>query len=184
MRFTIGFLVCLVLSEHAHCQTVMLPTYHTFSYSGTVLVPDRGAVSLGGVNRAAEFSQERMFGGRNSTRSMFRSNVSAHARIIDLAEMDRQILGGTPEEFMRRERQKDQETASANEKVVEQDPVEKAKQLVRDARRCYRLGSYRAADHYYRRAIRELPEDLSLLAKEEYHRVMQRPPLAPAVAQR
>lgn len=97
------------------------------------------------------------------------STASAHVQIIDLAEMDQQLLGGTPEQFMRRQAAAD-EVADKTEAV---DPIEAAKQLVRDARKCYHNGSLRAADYYYRRAVAELPPELSQIATAEYARFLR-----------
>ena len=80
-------------------SVIQLPSFGTFSYSGSVLVPDSGGAYLGGVNRSAMgvnrrgFGpfQNRAFGGVASSNSL-----TAHAKVIDLAEMDRQILGYDP----------------------------------------------------------------------------------------
>ncbi|MEQ8837713.1 MAG: hypothetical protein RID07_12980, partial [Lacipirellulaceae bacterium] len=49
--------LCCHAAETCHAQTggqpvrVQLPTWHVFGASTTVLVPDRGTLVLGGVNR-------------------------------------------------------------------------------------------------------------------------------------
>ncbi|MEM1227176.1 MAG: hypothetical protein AAGJ40_15865 [Planctomycetota bacterium] len=74
----------VLLSHHAWSQVVQLPSTRIFSYSGSVAVPDRGATYLGGNSSAALGPG----GSALSTRSLH-----AHATIIDLDAMDRQILG-------------------------------------------------------------------------------------------
>ena len=89
-------------------SVVQLPSFHTFSFSGSVLVPDGGTTSLGGVKRSASGYNHRGWNrGYGSVNS--NSNASISARIIDLAEMDRQILGGSPQDFLRRMRMQDRE---------------------------------------------------------------------------
>ena len=47
-------LFVLALSQlQAAAQTLQLPTFHEFGYSGTVEVPDRGTMSLGGNSYSA-----------------------------------------------------------------------------------------------------------------------------------
>ncbi|MEM6777772.1 MAG: hypothetical protein AAF670_08950 [Planctomycetota bacterium] len=75
--------LCL-FGKDAGAQVVQLPSTRIFSYSGSVAVPDRGATYLGGNSSAALGPG----GSALSTRSL-----RAHATIIDLDAMDRQILG-------------------------------------------------------------------------------------------
>ena len=75
--------------------TVQLPTFQYFSVNTSVLVPDGGGASLGGINRAASQSSTRGFGplrnrGFGSTTAS--STMSVHATVIDLEEMDRAVL--------------------------------------------------------------------------------------------
>ncbi|WP_417749395.1 hypothetical protein [Rosistilla oblonga] len=164
--------VTMIAANACPAQVVMLPTFGTFQYSGSVLVPDGGSAHLGSIGRSAESSRSSGWGSRSTGRSISRGTMSAHVQIIDLAEMDRQLLGAEPAEFLRQ--QKAKENAAA--KVVPPkpiDPVEAAKQLVRDARRCVQEGHLKAADYYYRRAIGELPSDLAAIAQREYERFGQ-----------
>lgn len=89
-------------------QVVTLPTFNTFQYSGSVLVPDGGAAHLGSIGRSAESRRSNGWGPfrsgpQTSGRSISRGTLSAHVQIIDLAEMDRQLLGAEPQEFLRRQ---------------------------------------------------------------------------------
>ena len=81
----------------AHAQVVQLPTVGTSGYSGTVVVPDRGSLSLGG-NASSRYS--RYLYGRPRSRvlgsEVGAGNTSVSAHLIDLEELDRQILSGAP----------------------------------------------------------------------------------------
>jgi hypothetical protein len=166
-------------------SVVQLPSFHTFSYGGSVLVPDGGTTSLGGVKRsAAGYNQRgwnRGYGSVNST-----SNASVSARIIDLAEMDRQILGGSPEEFLRRKRTQEQQTnavglplgatgrqihASQMPKSSALSRTEEGKALVRFARQQYREGRKSSSIQAYGMAINQLDGRLKSLAVDEFRRV-------------
>jgi hypothetical protein len=75
-------------------QAVQLPTLHQFSASTTVVVPDRGSVALGGVNRAASGGSQ--FGGLPGNRSFgtaaSASGMSVSVQIHDFEAMDRALL--------------------------------------------------------------------------------------------
>lgn len=97
---------CLLSSATAtksfgQATTVQLPTFNFFTISTTVNVPDRGTMSLGGVNSAADGSRTNGvpglggapgFGNRAIGSSRSAGNVSVGVTIIDLKEMDRQLL--------------------------------------------------------------------------------------------
>jgi hypothetical protein len=85
-------------------QVVQLPTYHYFSYSGSVLVPDQGETVLGSVKRASSGRNE--FGapflrpnvGIGSERAVAGAAVSAD--VHDFEVMDQALLrqaGGSSE---------------------------------------------------------------------------------------
>ena len=148
--------------------TVQLPSFSSFSYNGTVLVPDRGATYLGGVNRSATGMNRRGLSRGFGTQQSIGQAV-AHAHIIDNNEIDRQILGGSPTEFLRRERlAKDQQ--GAERKII--DPDSEGKALVRHARKEYKAGKQSAAFASYQLAIQVLASPrLRDLAKAEFKRV-------------
>ena len=87
---------CLLGPLVASAQiTVQQPVQHVFSVGTTVLVPDRGSVSLGGVGRAATGWSRYgpfVFG---SSIGQERGHVggSAHVWIHDFDEADRRLLG-------------------------------------------------------------------------------------------
>ncbi|WP_372719136.1 hypothetical protein [Novipirellula sp.] len=156
----------------ATSQTVQLPTMETFSYSGSVLVPDGGAAFLGG-NQSASFGSNRSGLQRGFGSSQSISQATASATIIDLAEMDRQILGGTPEQFLERERDRElkREKPGTATQAMTLDPDYRGKSLVRYARAQYRQGNTSAAFEGYRQAIAVLSPHLRNLATAEFKRV-------------
>ncbi len=87
--------VSLLLSAlpSAYGQVVQLPTLNTFSMDTSVMVPDRGTMSLGGNGYGAYGSSQRgplpIGPNYGSTRSA--AGVSVSATIIDLNELDRLI---------------------------------------------------------------------------------------------
>lgn len=168
MRLT-GLIVTLVSllfgcwSTRALAQVVQLPSVHTFSYSGSVLVPDSGSASLGGRSSSASGTQSRL-GSRARGSELGASGTSVHATIIDLDAMDRRILGDDP-----RQRRADQTSLRRTQSSVNR--TEEGKQLVRFARAQFRSGNTSSAFDAYRMAIDILPNDLRILAITEMRRV-------------
>ena len=168
-------LATLVSSHLAEAQVVQLPTFHTFSYRGSVLVPDRGTVSLGG-NTSLQSQSWRRGLGRQALHRMNASQASVSATIIDHNQLDRQLLGGTPEEFLARERAKearlhpDREQQELDQRNAV-DPTEEGKSLVRFARTAYRQGDHSRSFAAYQLAIDRLDGRLRRLAIEEFERV-------------
>ena len=154
-------------------SVVQLPSFHTFSFSGSVLVPDGGTTSLGGVKRSASGYNHRGWNrGYGSVNS--NSNASISARIIDLAEMDRQILGGSPQDFLRRMRMQDRELDKHGAGGAAPPPLsrtEEGKALVRFARKEYREGRKSSSIQAYGMAIGKLDGRLKTLAEAEFRRV-------------
>lgn len=84
-------------SQPAQAQVVQLPSLHTFSSSGSVLVPDGGTALLGGSSYARQGSMNSGFGplsNRATAGSAGASTLSASVQIIDLEALDRAILAG------------------------------------------------------------------------------------------
>ncbi len=163
-------------------SVVQLPSISTFSYSGTVVVPDGGEAHLGSVQRSASGSSRRGLSRATGVdQSINQASVKVH--IIDNDEIDRQLLGGTPEEFLRRQRAQE----AINQRAINQhangkqpgvvpsvatDPNGHGKALVRQARRQYRSGNQSAAFTSYRSAIASLrSENLRRLATAEFKRL-------------
>ncbi len=143
---------------------VQLPTFQFFTFSGSVLVPDGGGMYLGG-NKTSAIGSSRRGLNRSFGQSQRLSQATAHAQIIDLNAMDRQLLGGTPKEFLRRQR---------NPAVLDRtsNPDDEGKALVRHARKLYQRGDKTGAFDTYRMAIGVLRSSrLQELAKIEFRRV-------------
>lgn len=139
--------------------TVQLPSFSSFSYQGTVVVPDSGGAYLGGVNRSATGLNRRGLS-RGFGSSLGHSGASVHATIIDHNEIDRQLLGADPRELAR--------SKSVRKKA---DPDAEGKALVRYARQKYREGKKSQSFDTYRMAINVLRPGLRELAVKEFERV-------------
>ena len=149
-------IVCLESRSQGQAPTtIQLPSFSSFSYQGTVVVPDRGQAHLGSVRRSARGTSRRglsrAFG---SDQSIAQASVKAH--IIDHAEMDRQILGADPQEFLRRERAQEAQAKVAGRNVKAIDPDTEGKALVRHARKEYKAGKHSTAFVSYQMAIEVL----------------------------
>lgn len=149
-------------------SVVQLPTFSFFTFRGTVVVPDSGGAYLGGNKTSAMGSSrqggwQRSFGAIQGNRG-----ASIHAHIIDHNELDRQLLGGSPEQFLREQRLA--EAARSKQRAV--DPDEEGKSLVRHARKLYQKGDQTGSFDTYRMAIGVLKSNrLKDLAKVEFRRV-------------
>lgn len=172
LRWTLLLLVLsgLLDSRAAEGQlpsVVQLPSFQTFSYSGSVLVPDRGTAVLGGNRTSASFSSRspfhrRVFGGQTN------QQAAISATIIDLQEMDRQILGGSPQQFAKRSSDGSQPGGPLGRLA---DPILEGKSLVRRARQLYLEDRKSDAFATYQVAIEVLPGRLRELAIAEFRRV-------------
>lgn len=171
-RIVLPFLLCAAGVAGLHrCSAqdplptvVQLPTFQFFNFSGSVLVPDGGGMYLGG-NKTSAIGSSRRGLNRSFGQSQGISQATAHVQIIDLSEMDRQLLGGTPEEFLRRHRNSSTLDRTSN-------PDDEGKALVRHARKLYQRGDETGAFDTYRMAIGVLRSSrLQELAKIEFRRV-------------
>ena len=164
----VGFLLTTATDAAAQQlpSVVQLPSFHTFSYSGTVVVPDGGTAFLGGNRTSASGSTRRGLS-RGFGRSQGLSQASVTATIIDNDEIDRQLLGGTPQQFMKSNLGQGRDTVASRSI----DPAEEGKALVRFARSQYRAGKQAASFDTYRMAIGVLDGRLRELAKLEFRRV-------------
>ena len=92
-------------NDRCNAQTVQLPTFHVFSVSTTVVVPDRGTAYLGGVSRSHRTSNSlstplfgrlpgvgRGFMNGGISSSLSASGASVSATIIDHDSIDRALL--------------------------------------------------------------------------------------------
>jgi hypothetical protein len=108
------FVVVLVWASRAAAQgtvptTVQLPTFHYFTSTGSLLVPDGGEAFLGGVGSSAAGGTERGIPGlpsRPFTNSAIgattgASNVCVSAQIHDFEAMDQVLLGTATSDAVR-----------------------------------------------------------------------------------
>ncbi|MFK8115441.1 MAG: hypothetical protein AB8B91_24810 [Rubripirellula sp.] len=163
---SLGTALAFVLSVTPNAEAqlpsvVQLPSFQTFSYSGTVVVPDGGSAYLGGVRRSASGSSRRGLS-RAFGSSVRNSGASVRATIIDNDAIDRKLLGGTPEQFIRSNR------GRPNQAI---DKTEEGKSLVRYARSKYKEGDQSASFGAYQLAIGVLDGRLKELATVEFRRV-------------
>ena len=143
-------------STSSDAQTIQLPTTRTFGYSGSVLVPDQGNTSLGGVRRGAVSSSGRLTQ-RGYGQTQGHSGISVSAHIIDLDEIDRQIRGvGQP---------------ALKWKSQREQQIEVGKATVRRARQLYREDQHSKSFDQYMNAIKILDGRLQRLARKEFRRV-------------
>ena len=160
MTALIGLSLCPV--QPVAGQVVQLPSIQTFSYSGSVSVPDRGSVSLGGVSRSGSFSSRSGLGPlsrRSAGGFQSQSSLIASATIIDLEAMDRRLL--------------DEDNAAVGKPQV---PIQsstrfrKARGLIQYARKRNAAGDHGLAKVAYEMAIEHLHGDLRRYAVDEYRR--------------
>jgi hypothetical protein len=96
-----AFLAVLAVARGAAGQAVQLPTFHFFSLSTTVSVPDGGDAMLGGIGRSSSGRAERgvlglpsrPFDNVATAGTSAASNVSASATIHDFEATDKALLG-------------------------------------------------------------------------------------------
>lgn len=182
----------------AFSQTVQLPSFSRFSYSGSVLVPVQGATSLGSISRSSNGRTRRggiagggvAFGGGAS-----HSGASAGVTVIDHDAIDRQLRGlpqtrstSNGHTVARPNNLSSTRTASGTDRAVRsssividrtanhrraasQDPDSEGKALVRFARSQYRAGKKASSFNAYQLAISKLSPKLATLAKTEFRRV-------------
>lgn len=94
---SLAMILLTSISQTAQAQIVQLPSLHTFSSSGSVLVPDGGTALLGGNSYARHGSTSSGFGPLSNQTTMGNaggSTLSATVQIIDLEALDRAILAG------------------------------------------------------------------------------------------
>ncbi|MCO8125062.1 hypothetical protein NHH03_25220 [Stieleria sp. TO1_6] len=165
-------------ADWAGAQIVQLPSFSYFNYSGSVLVPDRGSTSLGGISRASLNSRRGLLQRRTAS-SLGHGGATAHVTIIDHDAMDRRLRGLPPAEdaVAVPARRVDKEA----DIPVRQRPIDadaEGKVLVRYARKQFLAGKKAAAFDAYCVAIDSLSPQLAELADAEFRRVFpnqQRP---------
>lgn len=164
-------------------QVVVLPSAQQFRMGGGVMVPDLGSARLGG-NRATATGSARTSGlvpsARTTGNQLRASGLSVNVTIIDHAEIDRQLLGASPEEFVRRETVQRRQpsrvrsTPAVPLRFAEDDlqanetlNTELGKSFVRQGRNLHQLGHRRQSIQKYQAALPLLPPTLRQLAMRE-----------------
>lgn len=177
LRFpALGLCVCFTLigadrsaAQNAIPSVVQLPSFQTFSYSGTVVVPDSGSTYLGGVKRSATGINRRgLSHGFGSAQGVGQASVTA--TIIDHHEIDRRLRGSKPQDFLPA-RTLTRPPLRAADLRRPSDPTEEGKALVRFARAQYLRGNESDSFDTYQMAIGVLSGRLKELAKAEFRRV-------------
>lgn len=101
----VASLMCLLTASSVSAQVIFLPTWHQFSYSGSVVVPDHGSMVMG-ANRYRRSSRTSygvpgfsklpvvrpLFRNSNATSESSVASAAVHATVIDLAAMDAAIM--------------------------------------------------------------------------------------------
>ena len=118
-------------AERSMAQIVQLPNHRSFSLHGSVQVPDRGEASLGGVESAGDYSNQRP-GTVASSRTRGASGASVHATVIDLDELDKMIRSQV-EDKPKRLRLAEQE----NPNTTRQLPITRKSYTVKDTPASY-----------------------------------------------
>ncbi|ELP34556.1 hypothetical protein RBSWK_01510 [Rhodopirellula baltica SWK14] len=139
----------IVGAETLSAQVVQLPSVRRFSSTSSMLIPDRGTGSMGGVSSyqsgrssRGRFSPGGTQGGTQggATRS---GNASVSVTIIAHDQIDRQLLGNVdPRQLVKR--------------TAEQETIADAKALVRNARRLLKTGDRLRAQGTYELALHRL----------------------------
>lgn len=90
------FLSLLLAASATQAQTVQLPTFQQFAISTSVLVPDRGGASMGGVGYSAngrvQFGSGLGPGNRAAGGAMGAGGMSVSVQIHDMRELDEAVL--------------------------------------------------------------------------------------------
>lgn len=163
------FLLSLALVSELHAQTVQLPSFSRFSYSGTVWVPVGGSTLLGGVSRSSQ-SVTRRPGAVTRGQQMNRGHASVHVTLIDNDAIDREIRGLPPRGSVGSSKTRST-IARSQTRRSSVDPEAEGKALVRFARRQYLDGNRMRSFEAYSMAIETLSPKLAALAKAERSRV-------------
>jgi len=173
---------------------VQLPTFRQFHVQGGLMIPDGGSSLHGAVSRAAMASRQaglvpwRPWSNSATGGSAGVGLSSVQVQVYSLREMEAEVPFSEPPfqhgttatahqpqvaeqaEQARQQLQRFQQLQTAR---IDQQ-IEDAKEDVRWARRFAAEGNRPAAEFYYQRAIRRLPEELAEVARSEFDRYRAR----------
>ena len=168
-------------SALAQRTTIQLPTFQNFGMSTTVLVPDRGSVYAGGVNRSFRSTSRRGIPlapglARSSSNGVSSSGVQVSAYIHDLEQLDREVIDRWKQSVKTRAPEAASAVAHKHENVHAQPRVsavrervqqqgrakrEQARRYASSAWRLEKKGKYAAALTVYRNALKLADEPLA-----------------------
>ncbi len=181
----------LLTAANLAAQVVELPSFQSFGTSTTVVVPDRGAASLGGINSAA--SGQNQFGGlpgnrsRSTTGQATSATVTAYVHDFDawdqalLAEAARRRKAAGLAEPEQRSNQTLAGGSSATSvaeiearrRAARPDPEREAENYFSRARQAEETGKPRSARVYYQMAARRASGELKQRALAQIEAIGQ-----------
>jgi len=174
LRMVIFLAYLIACQTQAFCQIIQLPSFHSFSYSGTVVVPDGGTTSLGGNTYSSSSRSQRsgLFPGpiARSGQSQF-GNAAATATIIDHQAIDQQLLGQSRRQMIDRQEAINRQVDRQERGMKTADRTEEGKSLVRYARSLYEQRRYADARDAYEMAVAILDPSLQKHAIAEMRRL-------------
>lgn len=172
MRIAPVTLTVLFLGLPVHGQVVQLPTFHQFSISTTVVVPDRGSVSLVGVGRSArgssQFGAPGLPGNRSFGAAAGGTGVSATAQVHDFEAMDRALLAKAAAMRGADHRVSSVAEIQRQKSLETKPPVEDAQSLLARADEARDTGNMGAARVYLKMAARRATGPLREEALAKY----------------
>ncbi|WDQ19545.1 hypothetical protein [Rhodopirellula sp. P2] len=171
-RVVTASLLLIVGAETLSAQVVQLPSVRRFSSTSSMLIPDRGTGSIGGVSsyQSGRSSRGRLSPGGAHGGATRTGNASVSVTIIDHDEIDRQLLGeADPRQFAK---QKAQQETIADAKAL----VQNARRLLQSGDRLRAQGTYELALHRLVRLSKQGPNSrnspspvgVSKAASQEY----------------
>ncbi|WP_461506959.1 hypothetical protein [Rhodopirellula baltica] len=144
-RVVTASLLFIVGAETLSAQVVQLPSVRRFSSTSSMLIPDRGTGSMGGVSsyQSSRSSRGRFSPGGTQGGATRSGNASVSVTIIDHDKIDRQLLGNVdPRQLAKR--------------TAEQETIADVKALVQNARRLLKTGDRLRAQGTYELALHRL----------------------------
>ena len=174
-------------------QTVQLPTFHQFSVSTTVSVPDRGSTQLGGVRRSAtgsnRFGTPGLPGNRSGGAGVQGGGATVSAQIHDFDAMDQDLRqqaacmrGADPQNQQRlpQEAHSDGAKSSAvpslaeirRRKAAQKPTDEEARSLIARGEEALAAGKLGTAKIYFQMAARRVTGPLRDRALAKYHQCL------------
>ena len=181
LRPVLVMLVICGAARGVRSQTVQLPTFQQFALGTTVVVPDRGGMSLGGsrssASGASRFGAPGLRGNRATGSAVQAGGMSASVQIHDFQAMDQALLEQAAtlravrgdQSSLRSLADIRREKASAAK-----PPVDDAHALIARADQASAAGRIGAAKIYLQMAARRATGALQKEAVAKYHKLQVR----------